>query len=68
MIFGEVRFEFLMAVTVKMAVFWDVSDVLTASIIRAMSELMKTVQTSETSVNLHQSTRRYNPESCHLDF
>jgi hypothetical protein len=28
--------------------------------------MMEAVQTSETSVNSHQSTRRYNPEDSHL--
>jgi hypothetical protein len=54
-----------------MAAFWvvaawkkftDVSEVLTASIIRAM---MEAARTSETLVNFYQTTRRYNPEeSC----
>jgi Na+/phosphate symporter len=45
----------------------DVSAVLAASIIRIISVLMtEAVSASETSVNFHQSTRRYNPEDSHL--
>jgi hypothetical protein len=44
--------------------FTNVSEVLTASIIKAMT--MEAVQTSETFVNSNQSTRRYNPEDGHL--
>jgi hypothetical protein len=29
--------------------------------------MMEAVQTSEISVNLYQSTRRYNPEDSHLE-
>jgi hypothetical protein len=39
-------------------------------VMKAIRELialmMEAVQTSETSVNSHQSTRRYNPEDSHL--
>jgi hypothetical protein len=38
----------------------DVSEVRTASIIRAM--MMEAVRTSETLVNFNVTTRRYNPE------
>jgi hypothetical protein len=59
---------------VKFRVFWDVyravkymltdvSEVRTASIIRAM---METVHTSETSVNIYLTTRQYIPEDCKL--
>jgi len=41
----------------------DVSEVLTASIIRAMMEV---VRTSETSVNFNETTRRYIPEDSKL--
>jgi hypothetical protein len=41
----------------KMAVFWVVATI---------ALMMEAVQTSETSVNSYQSTRRYNPEDSHL--
>jgi hypothetical protein len=44
--------------------FTNVSEVLAASIIRAM--MMEAARTSETSVNFYQATRRYNPEDSHL--
>jgi hypothetical protein len=40
--------------------FTNVSEVLAASIIRAM--MMEAVQTSETSVSFYQTTQRYSPE------
>jgi 16S rRNA C1402 (ribose-2'-O) methylase RsmI len=47
--------------------FTDVSEVLTASIIRAMIALIiEAARTSETLVNFYQTTRRYNPEHSHL--
>jgi hypothetical protein len=46
--------------------FADVSDVLTAFIIRLM--MMEAVSTSETSVNFYQITRRNAPEDSHLHF
>jgi hypothetical protein len=47
--------------------FTNVSEVLSASIITTISALMmKAVSTSETSVNLYQTTRRNNPENSHL--
>jgi hypothetical protein len=64
-----------MVVSTKMAVFWviyhcvvwqkftNVSEVLAASIIRAMLEAART---SETLVNFYQNTRRYNPEDTNL--
>jgi hypothetical protein len=43
------------------------SDVLAASIIRAMSVLMmEAARTSETLVNFYQTIRRYNPEDSYL--
>jgi hypothetical protein len=41
----------------KMTVFW---------IVAMIALMMEAVQTSETLVNTHQSTRRYNPEDGHL--
>jgi hypothetical protein len=47
--------------------FTNVSEVLAASIIMAMSDLMmEAARTSETLVNFYQTTRRYNPEDSHL--
>jgi hypothetical protein len=46
-----------------MAVFWVVSEVLAAFIIRAM---MEAVRTSEMLVNFYQTTQHYNPEDSHL--
>jgi hypothetical protein len=43
----------------------DVSDVLTASIIKAM-RIMQAVNTSETSVNFYQTTWNNIPETGHL--
>jgi hypothetical protein len=42
----------------------NISEVLTASIIRAM--MMETVSTSKTSVNFYQTTWRNIPEDSHL--
>jgi hypothetical protein len=42
----------------------DVSEVCTASIIRAM--IIEAVGTSETSVSFYESTRRCIPEGCHF--
>jgi hypothetical protein len=42
--------------------FSDISEVLSASIIRAM----EAASTSETSVNFYQTIRRNNPEDSHL--
>jgi hypothetical protein len=39
-------------------------EVLAASIVRAM--MMEAANTSETSVNFYQTTRRYNPQDSHL--
>jgi hypothetical protein len=47
--------------------FTDVSEVLAASIIRAMIVLMmEIVNTSETLVNFYQTTWRNNPEDSHI--
>jgi hypothetical protein len=45
--------------------FTNVSEVLAASIIIAL--MMGAARTCETSVNLYQTTRRYNPEDSHLN-
>jgi hypothetical protein len=46
--------------------FTNVSEVLAASIIRAMSEMMETTSISETSVNFYEITRRNIPEDSHF--
>jgi hypothetical protein len=46
--------------------FTDGSEVLVASIIRAVSMPRAAASTSETSVNFYQTTRRNNPEYSHL--
>jgi hypothetical protein len=47
--------------------FTDVSEVLDASIIRAMSALMmEAASTSETLVNFYQTRQHNNPEDSHL--
>jgi hypothetical protein len=43
-----------------------VSEMLTASIVRAMSVMIKTTCTSETSVSFYQTTRRNIPEDRRL--
>jgi hypothetical protein len=48
--------------------FINVSEVLVASIRAITAMMMDAVSTSETSVNFHQTTRRYNPEDSHLRF
>jgi hypothetical protein len=44
----------------------NVSEVLAASIIRAVILIMDAGRTPETLVNFYQTTRRYNPEDSHL--
>jgi hypothetical protein len=64
-------FEVLTAASIKMAAFWVaapcsllevVSEVLAASIIRAIVLMMEAARTPEALVNFYQTTRRYNPE------
>jgi hypothetical protein len=58
-----------MVASMKVAVFWvvalcslvevtDISEVLTASIIRALIALMMSASTSETSINFFQTTQQ----------
>jgi hypothetical protein len=72
-----VRFQALAGASMKMAAFWvvvpcslvkftDVSEVLAASIIRAISLIMEAANTSETSADFCQTTRCNNPEDSHL--
>jgi hypothetical protein len=57
-----------------MAVIWDaakcgltdVSEMLTAYIIRSIAVVMDAISFSETSVSLHQTTRRNTPEGSSL--
>jgi hypothetical protein len=44
----------------------EVSEVLAASIIRAIALTMEAARTSETLINFYKTTRRYNPEDSHL--
>jgi hypothetical protein len=46
--------------------FTDVSGMLTAAIIRVIGHMIRTVSTSETSVNFYETTRRKTPEDSHL--
>jgi hypothetical protein len=46
--------------------FADASKVLAASTIRVIDMIMEATSTSETSVNLCQTTRHNNPEDSHL--
>jgi hypothetical protein len=46
--------------------FTDVSEVVYPSIIRPMSKMLNAESTSETSVNVYQTTRRHNPEDSYL--
>jgi hypothetical protein len=75
-----VSFQVLTATSLKMAVFWDVarycvvnndrcSEERIASIIRTMiALLMEAVGSSETSVNIYQTTRYNIPGDSHLRF
>jgi hypothetical protein len=72
-----VRFQVTTAAIMKFKVFWDVgpcshvevhdvSEVRTASIIRAV--MTKAVRTSETSAQFNMSTRRYFPDDSKLQY
>jgi hypothetical protein len=70
------RFQFLTAAILKMTVFWDVTPCSLAEIdhrgllseisVSHGGEWMEVVSTSETSVNLHETTLRNIPEDSHL--
>jgi hypothetical protein len=77
----QVWYQVLAAVTMKMAVFWIVASCGLVRVSQGFRGLyclrhqgdespialmMESVRTYETSVNIHQSTRRYNPEDGHL--
>jgi hypothetical protein len=55
----KMRFEVLMAASMKMAVFCVVVP-------WAIALMMEAASTSETSVNFHQTKQRNNPEDSHL--
>jgi ribosomal protein L18E len=46
--------------------FTDVSELLAASIIKAIALMMEAANTSETLINVYQITRRNNPGDSHL--
>jgi hypothetical protein len=46
--------------------FSNVSEVLAATIVRTNALMMEAAKTSQTLVNVYQTTRRYNPEDSHL--
>jgi hypothetical protein len=48
-----------------MAVFWVVAPYSLVQV-RAIALMIEAARTSETLANLHQTTRRYNPEDGHL--
>jgi hypothetical protein len=69
----HVRFQVLMAANMKMTDFWDVAPCSLVEICRRfrgpyyffIALNIKAIRTSETSVNLHQTTRRNNPKDGH---
>jgi hypothetical protein len=76
-----VGFEVLTAVSKKMAVFWVVAPCCLVDVYQRLrghyclhhpgdelliALMMKAAKTSETLVNIYQTTRRYNPEDSHL--
>jgi hypothetical protein len=50
----------------KMAVFWVIGPCRLVEVFIAL--MMEAVRTSETLVNVYQSTMRYNPEDCHIKY
>jgi hypothetical protein len=65
----SVGFEVLTAVSTKMAVFWVVlcSLVEVNQCFLLIVLMMEAARTSETLVNVYQTTRRYNPEESYLN-
>jgi hypothetical protein len=65
-----VRYQVIVAASMKMAVFWDVAPcrlVLDSSTIRVIIALiMEAAGTTETSVNFYQTTLRNNLEGVHF--
>jgi hypothetical protein len=62
----DVGFEVLMAVSMKMAVFWVVMPCSLVEVYQLFALMMDAARTSETLVNFYQTTQRYNPEDSHL--
>jgi hypothetical protein len=70
-----VGFEVLMAARMKMAVFWVVVPCSLVEVYRfrgpcclhLIALMMKAASTSETLVNIYQTTWCYNPEDSHLE-
>jgi hypothetical protein len=64
-LYSQVGFEVLTAVSTKMAVFWVVAPC-SPVIYQRDALMMEAARTSETLVNFYQTTRHYNPEDSHL--
>jgi hypothetical protein len=78
-IYRYVRFQVLTAASMKMAVFWVVAQCSLVEVYRLFTGacclhhqysfialMMEAANTSETSANFYQTTRRNNPEDSHL--
>jgi hypothetical protein len=61
-----VGFEVLTAANVKMAVFWVAVPCSLVDGLAMIVLMMEAASTSQTSVNLYHTTRRYKPEDSHL--
>jgi hypothetical protein len=59
-----VRFQFLLAAGVKMAVFWVVARILARGLVITLK--MEAASTSETSVKFYSAMRCNNPEGSYL--
>jgi hypothetical protein len=64
----SVRFQVLTAASMKMTAFFNIAPCSLEVDQRFIALVMQGVRTSETSVYFNESTRRYIPESCHLQF
>jgi hypothetical protein len=58
-----VTFQVLTAANMKITVFWDVAP---CSLVETDRPMMEAVNTSETSVNFYETTRRSIPEGCYF--
>jgi hypothetical protein len=68
--FVIVRFQVLTAASMKMAVFWVVAPCSLVEVYRRfelIAQMMEAAWTSETPVNVYQTTQRNNPEDSHLN-